>query len=190
MLQYVTPALLLIVFVAALITPKDNDWEAMLSGKWDPDPSSIIGKIQNKGVIVNRDWFSDKFEVDREGFVSEISELNDKQIVKLSDNVTYYTNEAGYYKPVTGDEAVGTSTFDSVTVIKTYKLAADKTLLVKEGDKVSVGSALASGSFTNNIFYTDMAKFQLVLLFAFIGIVVAIATRKRRKENRSNQKLS
>lgn len=49
-IKYVTPVLLLIVFLGSVFTPKDNDWEGALSGNWTLDDSSIISKLRNSGL--------------------------------------------------------------------------------------------------------------------------------------------
>jgi SNF family Na+-dependent transporter len=49
-IKYVTPVLLLIVFLGSVFTPKDNDWEGALSGTWILDDSSIISKLRNTGL--------------------------------------------------------------------------------------------------------------------------------------------
>lgn len=49
-IKYVTPVLLLLVFLGSVFTPKNNDWETALSGNWVLDDSSIINKIRNSGL--------------------------------------------------------------------------------------------------------------------------------------------
>ncbi|WP_162427608.1 sodium-dependent transporter [Pontibacter pudoricolor] len=49
-IKFVTPLLLLFVFIGALITPKGNDWGAALSGNWELDDSSIIKKLMNTSL--------------------------------------------------------------------------------------------------------------------------------------------
>lgn len=49
-MKYVTPILLLLVLIAALVTPEGNDWNeaigSLLSGEgWSLDPSSLISKL-------------------------------------------------------------------------------------------------------------------------------------------------
>jgi SNF family Na+-dependent transporter len=49
-IKFVTPLLLLWVFVGSLITPKGGDWAAAMSGDWVLDDSSIINKIKNSSL--------------------------------------------------------------------------------------------------------------------------------------------
>lgn len=49
-IKYVTPLLLLWVFIGSLITPKGGDWGAALNGNWELDNSSIIKKMMNSGL--------------------------------------------------------------------------------------------------------------------------------------------
>ena len=69
-------------------------------------------------------------------------------------------------------------------VIKTYTFEADQELLVREGQAVPEGAALASGDFVNNIFYIDMSRLLLVALFLFICFLVLKATNRRIKQGR------
>jgi neurotransmitter:Na+ symporter, NSS family len=49
-IKFVTPLLLLWVFVGSLITPKDGDWAGALGNGWELDDSSIINKIKNTSL--------------------------------------------------------------------------------------------------------------------------------------------
>ncbi len=49
-IKFVTPLLLLWVFIGSLITPKNGDWGAAISGNWVLDDSSIIKKVMNSSL--------------------------------------------------------------------------------------------------------------------------------------------
>jgi neurotransmitter:Na+ symporter, NSS family len=49
-IKYITPTFILLVFLSSLVTPKNGDWDAALSGNWVLDDSSIIRKITNAGL--------------------------------------------------------------------------------------------------------------------------------------------
>ena len=49
-IKFVTPLLLLWVFIGSLITPKNGDWGAAFSNGWELDNSSIIKKLMNSGL--------------------------------------------------------------------------------------------------------------------------------------------
>ncbi len=54
-IQYITPSLLILIFISALIKPKDNDWQAAFSQlkehkTWTLDNSSIIKYSYNAGL--------------------------------------------------------------------------------------------------------------------------------------------
>ncbi|WP_187263120.1 sodium-dependent transporter [Pontibacter beigongshangensis] len=49
-IKYITPMLLLWVFLGSLFTPKGGDWTVAFSGNWQLDDSSIIKKIMNSGL--------------------------------------------------------------------------------------------------------------------------------------------
>jgi neurotransmitter:Na+ symporter, NSS family len=49
-IKWVTPFLLISVFIGSLITPKGNDWISAFKNGWELDNSSIIKKIANSGL--------------------------------------------------------------------------------------------------------------------------------------------
>lgn len=49
-IKFITPLLLLWVFVGSLVTPKGGDWGAAFAGNWVLDDSSIIKKIMNSSL--------------------------------------------------------------------------------------------------------------------------------------------
>ncbi|MFT2007476.1 sodium-dependent transporter [Pontibacter sp. 13R65] len=49
-IKFITPLLLLWVFLGSLFTPKGGDWAEALSGNWVLDNSSIVNKIKNSGL--------------------------------------------------------------------------------------------------------------------------------------------
>ncbi|MCC9137282.1 sodium-dependent transporter [Pontibacter silvestris] len=49
-IKFITPILLLWVFLGSLFTPKGNDWSAALSGNWILDNSSIINRLANTSL--------------------------------------------------------------------------------------------------------------------------------------------
>lgn len=73
-IKWVTPLLLLFVFVGSLITPLDNDWVGALSNGWTLDNSSIIKQISQAGLQEQIDAATDplhKAELEeRKGFVN------------------------------------------------------------------------------------------------------------------------
>jgi hypothetical protein len=56
---------------------------------------------------------------------------------------------------------------------------------VKIGQKIHAGDQIATGEFTNNVFYKNMGRLMLIGLFAFICILVYIAFNKRTREGRA-----
>ena len=49
-IKWVTPFMLLFVFLGALITPKGNDWVGAFNNGWQLDNGSIIKQITNSGL--------------------------------------------------------------------------------------------------------------------------------------------
>jgi SNF family Na+-dependent transporter len=49
-IKWITPVLLLFVFLGSLITPKGNDWQNAFKNGWELDNGSIIRQITNTGL--------------------------------------------------------------------------------------------------------------------------------------------
>lgn len=189
-IKYVTPVILLIVFLGALITPKGNDWKAAFTEGWTLDDGSILGKITNKGVRANSDFFSDKYEYDADfGIVTSIDTVTikgvEKKSVVISDKQTFYVNGQGVARP-TGKKALleklgKNYTFieDSLAPAQTVNLAMTDELKVKVGDELKLGSVIAKGNYTNKTFYVTIGRVLLILLFLFICILVYRAGKKK-----------
>lgn len=168
-IKYVTPLMLLVVFLSALVTPLDNDWKTALKGDWKLDPSSIIGKIQNADVIANRSYFAKHFESEVEGVVIAVSVTDEGE----------KTISIGQY--VNGENALDKATNQDIEILKTYIFDPKKEITAKEGDIVALKDPIAYGSFINDIFYIDMARLLLLSLFIFICYLVYSATKRREK---------
>ncbi len=179
-IKYVTPLLLSAVFIGALVMPKGNDWIKALSGNWELDNASIIGRMQNSGIVANRAYFADAFENEVAGESMVVSTSNNA--VTLAQVKQYYKEESGIVKKYKGEK--GLQTFDSLTVTQTYPFSKDKKILVKEGDKIQFKDKIAEGSFTNNILFIDFARVMLLSLFVFLGVLVYQASAKRKKNNK------
>ncbi|MFZ9777030.1 MAG: sodium-dependent transporter [Schleiferiaceae bacterium] len=151
-LKYVTPTILMLVFVLSLISPKGNDWKGALTNGWEFDSSSIIGQLQNVDIVHNRQAWADYFESEATG---------------VADVAT----EAG----------VTTLRIASETeVLAEYAWPAEEVnVTVATGQSVRAGDQVATGFFVNKIFYSHLARLLLVALFVFLSVLVFSAKRRR-----------
>lgn len=154
-IKFVTPVILIVVFVTSLIRPANDDWSKLSFKGWDLHNESIIAKITNQNIGPNKEYFADKFYAETSGIVDSV-----------------YFNE--------GNQIIAIKKADHN--IKVFESSLNNNTLVKKGDPVNEGDAIFSGSFVNNVFYIDMSRLLLVALFLAIGILIFIAYRKRKKE--------
>lgn len=60
-LKYITPVLLIIVFITSMIRPANDDWTSLSFKGWELHPESILGQITYKGIIYNKQNVADVF---------------------------------------------------------------------------------------------------------------------------------
>ncbi len=154
-IKFVTPTILLVIFVMSLITPKNNDYANALENGWELDEGSIIGRAMNMSRPYNRVSFADHFETEHAG------------VVELQ------TQEEGFAVIVHETDA-------PEEIAATYVFTEDdQAPMVREGEVITAGQPIASGSFLNDIFYIHLARFMLIGLFIFISALVWRASMNR-----------
>lgn len=95
-LRYITPTMLIIIFVAALIKPKNDDWSLLSFKGWELDDSSIIGELRHQNVGPNKDWFADEFYAENEGYVTSVTDeiiVIDSKTYKLPKQANVLVSE-------------------------------------------------------------------------------------------------
>lgn len=160
LLKFVTPVALIIIFLGSFMAPVNDDWSKLSFKGWEVSNSSILGQFMHKGVGPNKTYFSDTFYAENDGVVDSIYLLRKK-----------------YYLRITPE---GESTDEG----KAYLYGKHQQLLVKTGDSIATGEPLYSGSIVNNIFYVDMSRLLLTLVFALIATMVFVAHRRRDTNNK------
>lgn len=160
LLKYVTPVVLIVVFVASLIRPANDDWSQISFRGWALHPESMIGQIRNQGILYNKTNFADVFYCENDGIVDSVYTLRGKQAVRVTPEGRHPDFAKIYF----------------------YK---DKhRLLVSEGQHISAGQPLYEGPVVNRIFYIKMSRLILLGLFGGLTLMVFIAYRRRKRDNR------
>ncbi|MFM1884243.1 MAG: hypothetical protein RL168_427, partial [Bacteroidota bacterium] len=154
-IKYVTPTILLVIFVMSLITPKNNDYAGALENGWELDEGSIIGRAMNMNRPYNRESFADHYEAQVNG------------VVELQ------AQEKGFAVIVHETDAP-----DEVAAMYVFT-EEDQAPLVKNGEVITAGQAIASGSFVNDILYIHLARAMLLGLFIFISALVWRASKNQ-----------
>jgi len=154
-IKFVTPTILLVIFVMSLITPKNNDYANALENGWELDEGSIIGRAMNMSRPYNRVSFADHFETEHAG------------VVELQ------TQEEGFAVIVHETDAP-----EEIAAMYVFT-EDDQAPMVREGEVITAGQPIASGSFLNDIFYIHLARFMLIGLFIFISALVWRASKNR-----------
>jgi hypothetical protein len=154
-IKYVTPTILLVIFVMSLITPKNNDYAGALENGWELDEGSIIGRAMNMSRPYNRESFADHYEAQVDG------------VVELQ------TQENGFAVIVHETDAP-----DEVAAMYVFT-EEDQAPLVQNGEVITAGQPIASGSFVNDILYIHLARAMLLGLFIFISVLVWRASKNQ-----------
>ncbi len=156
-LKYVTPILLIIVFVTSLIRPAKDDWSSLSFKGWELHPESILGQITYKGILYNKQNVADVFYSENSGIVDSIYSLRGKNYIRITPEEK--TAEYG----------------------KNYVFKEHQKILVQLGDVVKAGQPILQGRVINRILYIKIARFILLTLFIGLSILVHLAYRNRKK---------
>ena len=148
--------MLIVIFVAATIRPVNDDWSLKNIGNWNFHNESIIGKIAHKGIGPNNRYFSD----------------------------TYYAESPGVVVGITHNNGVKALTVKGENGTVNYEMKQGYTPAAKVGDKVEVGTPIFHGKIINSVFYIDISRVLLLLIFVGSTAIVFVAYRRRIKENR------
>jgi hypothetical protein len=158
-LKFVTPAMLIAVFFGSLVRPVNDDWSKISLRGWSLHNESILGQMLHISIGPNHTYFSDAFYSEKSGVVDSLYSLRERNYIRVTDTTAASPSSASFE----------------------YK---NKNVLnVKLGDPVSKGDVLFTGGITNKVFFVDISRFLLTLIFVLIGFTVYYAYRKRVREN-------
>ena len=160
-LKYITPVMLIIVFIGALVRPANDDWLTVGTDKWSLHNESILGQIMHKGIGPNKDYFADEFYSEVQGKVTNIEQGKKGSFIEITS--------------INEKEEVN---------VKKYQLKNSDIPLVEINEEVIIAKPIYKGSIVNKIFYIDMARILLLSLFLTISLLVYIAYKRRKKEGR------
>lgn len=159
-LKFVTPIMLMAVFFGSLVRPAGDDWSKISFKGWELHQESILGQVFHLNAGVNSKYFADAFYSEKSGIVDSIFVQRNHHIIRVTDTTSGVKSSAEFI----------------------YK---DKhSLQVKVGDAVQTGDVLYTGNVINRLFFIDISRFLLTLVFVLIGATVYYAYRKRVRENR------
>ncbi|MGQ9846208.1 MAG: sodium-dependent transporter [Bacteroidales bacterium] len=89
-LKFITPLILIFVFLGALIRPAHDDWSTLFTSKYELHEESILGKILNKGIKYNKKYFANTYYSEWNGTVTNISS---QSIIILDESGNSHTIE-------------------------------------------------------------------------------------------------
>lgn len=159
-LKFVTPIMLMAVFFGSLLRPAGDDWSKISIKGWELHHESILGQVFHLNAGVNAKYFADAFYSEKSGIVDSIFMQRNHHIIRVTDTTSGVKSSAEF-------------------------IFKDKhSLQVKVGDAVQKGDVLYTGSVINRLFFIDISRFLLTLVFVLIGATVYYAYRKRVRENR------
>ena len=164
-LLYITPTLLIVIFLSALIKPANDDWSSLNFKGWKLDDESIIGRMKGKSGP-NEQWFADTLYSEIDGYIQEIETYQDERYVVACTH-SNVEGEYGY--------------------VKKYHVKNGAEILVQENDPILAGTPILKGKFINNSFYVACARMFLVAIFV-IGCIMVIIAKKKRNSTASSLK--
>ena len=171
-LKYITPTMLIIIFMGSLILPQDGDWEKAFKGDWQFDEkNSIIGQLGNNDIKHNRSLFSTDYESDYDNVV----------VIKTIPGSEESSPSISFAKvPEEGADNLAEDEISSLTTTAQVTLNPTDEIKVKPGDIISGGDIIAAGWHINPIFYRYLSRVMLLGLFVYLAILVRLANKKRK----------
>jgi len=156
---YITPTLLILIFLSALIKPEGDNWSKLSIKGWQLDDESIIGRMKGK-TGVNDTWFADTLFSEINGNIEDIELYQGENyiVIRTESDVE---GEYGY--------------------VKKYHVKNDHNILVQVGEKVVVGDPLIQGTFINDSFYVSCARMFLIMIYLTLCVMVITANKKHKK---------
>lgn len=171
-LKYITPTMLIIIFMGSLILPQDGDWEKAFKGDWQFDEkNSIIGQLGNNDIKHNRSLFSTDYESDYDNVV----------VIKTIPGTEESSPSISFAKvPEEGADNLAEDEISSLKTTAQVTLNPTDEIKVKPGDIIRGGDIIAAGWHINPIFYRYLSRVMLLGLFVYLAILVRVANKKRK----------
>jgi SNF family Na+-dependent transporter len=161
-LKYITPTMLIIIFLSALIKPANDNWSSLSIKGWELDGSSILGKMMGKGDGVNSKWIADTLYSEVAGTVSGIVTKSDGKYLNILCKSSQNSAEYGY--------------------TKSYFIKENNVVIVEVDTPVSVGTPIMTGHFVNNSLYVSLSRYFLLFLFLSGCLMVYVAAKRNKRE--------
>lgn len=158
-LKYVTPIMLIAVFIGSAVRPLNDDWSKISFRGWKLHNESILGKMLHLDIGPNKKYFSDAFYSEKSGVVDSVFVLRNRNWIRVSDTAGKVRSSA------------------------LFEFKDKNRLQVKTGDYVKTGDVLFTGGIINNLFFVDVSRLLLNAIFILIGFTVYYAYRKRKREH-------
>jgi len=159
-IKWITPFMLLAVFVGSLVRPANDEWSKISLKGWKLHNESIIGQIKHQGIGPNKAYFASEFYAEQNGVVDSVFTKDKSTFISLTDTIGGKRANA------------------------LYKVGSHNEPVVKAGFSVKTGDVIYTGSIVNKVFYIDLARLLLISVFVAIGVMVYVAFRKRRATER------
>lgn len=157
-IKFVTPLMLITVFTGSLIRPANDDWASLYRGGYRLHNESIIGHILHLGAGPNSDYFSNTYYAETAGRIDTIFQQEERPFIRIES-----VNEK------------------METTYADVPFGPGAQLVVTPGQNIKIGDPLYKGSIINNIFYVDMSRLLLTLVFLTIMLMVFKAYIKRKR---------
>jgi hypothetical protein len=152
--------MLIAVFFGSAVRPVNDDWSKISFRGWELHSESILGKMLHKDIGPNHKYFSDAFYSEKSGVVDSMYVVRNRNYIRVTD------------------------TTNAVITSASFEYKDKNRVAVKIGEQVKTGDVLYTGGIINKLFFVDISRFLLTLIFVLIGFTVYYAYHKRLREQR------
>ncbi len=154
-IKWVTPFMLLIVFVGSLIRPANDEWNKISLSGWTLHKESILGQILKKGREPNKSYFARELYAEFDGVVDSLYHMGRRSYISISGE-----KEQHAVIPYNDKDKV----------------------VVEPGSNVKTGDVIYIGNVINKWFYIDLSRMLLLAVF-LVNMGFIYVAYKRRKRN-------
>ena len=130
-LKYITPLILIIIFVSSLIKPENDRWDTLFTKDYKLSSESILGKILNKEIKHNKEFFANIYYIEFDAKVINVSNNEIEVVDNIGNKQSFKLKEDNKPLVKQGDTLkAGDALYSGFIINKIFWITASRLLLL------------------------------------------------------------